>query len=87
MVESEACPQQLLDLAQIGAGREQVGCKGMAQRVRRSVVRQAELFAQAGDGELDDARRQRTAANAQEQAIIGLDGIRALCQIGFDLRR
>ena len=34
--------EQLLDLAQIGARRQEVGGEGMAQRVRRRRLRQTE---------------------------------------------
>ena len=43
----------------------------MAQRVRRRAVGQAERAAQLRDGELDDARRERAAAGADEQRALG----------------
>ena len=47
--------QEFLDLAEIGAGRQEVGCEGVAQRVGRRGLGKAEGVAQAGDCELDDA--------------------------------
>src|ERR1700675_3004006 len=64
--------EQFLDRADVAAAGEQVRGEGMPQRVRRRGLRQAERAAQPRHGELDDARRQRTALGADKQrAVVG----------------
>ena len=64
--------EQLLDGAQIGAGAEEMRGEGMAQRMRRRRLGQAERGARARDPELDDARaraacpaRRRTSGSSE----------------------
>jgi hypothetical protein len=47
--------EKLLDLAQVGAGREQVGCERVAQRVGRGGFGEGQFLAQALHGELDES--------------------------------
>ena len=62
--------EQFLDGAQVAAAREEMCGEGMAQRVRRRGIGQAERAAQAFHGELDDAGRQRPAAGAEEEGAV-----------------
>ena len=63
--------QQLLNGAQIAPRPQKVGCKGVAQRVRRRRVGQAERPAKASHVPLQDGRLQRTAACTPEQGRAG----------------
>src|SRR4051812_36416326 len=58
--------EQFLNRAQVAAAAEQMGGKGMPQRMRRRAVGQAERAAQPFHGELDDPRAERTAARPDE---------------------
>ena len=78
--------QELLDAAQVAAAGEEVGREGMAQRVRGRGIRQAERAAQRLDGELDDARRERAAAGADEQRALGRQRVGAEAQVCLDRR-
>ena len=59
--------QKFLDAAQVAALGEEMRREGMAQGVRRGAVGQAQGAAQLLDRELDDARRKRAAARADEE--------------------
>src|SRR5690606_9157289 len=48
--------EKLLDLAQVSAGREQMGREGVAERVRGRGLGKGQLVAHAGDCKLDQAR-------------------------------
>ena len=76
--------QKLLDGAQFAAAREQVRGEGVAQRVRRRGLGQAERAAQLRDRQLDDARRQRAAPRADEQRPLRREMIRAELQVVLD---
>ena len=70
--------EQFLDGAQIAAPVQQMGGKGMPQRVRRRAVGQAQRAAQPLHGELDNARTERTAAGADKDRPFGAKLMRAL---------
>src|SRR5665811_707495 len=74
-------PQQLLDRAQVRAGTQQMGRKGMAQRVRRRGVREAERDACSCHAKLDDARAKLLTARADEQRIVRAELRRAELQV------
>ena len=79
--------QKFLDGAQFAPAREQVRGEGVAQRVRRRGLGQAERAAQLRDRQLDDARRQRAAPRADEQRPLRREMIRAELQVVLDARR
>ena len=62
--------EQLLDGAQIGAGAKQMRGEGVAQRMRRRRLGQAERGARARNLELDDAGAELLPASADEQRIV-----------------
>lgn len=59
--------EQLLNGAQVAATREQVGRKGMAQRMWRRALWQAQIGAEFLNFALNDPGMERTAANAPKQ--------------------
>ena len=63
--------EQFLDGAQIAAAAEQMRGEGMAQAVRRRRGGQAERAAQPLHRELDDARRERPALDAEKERAVG----------------
>ena len=69
--------QQLLDGAQVAAGAQQVGGEGMAQRVRRHAVGEAELVADVAHALLHDGGIERAAARAEKKAWLAGSGFSA----------
>src|SRR4029450_2233221 len=63
--------EEFLDGAEIGAGAQQMRGEGMAQRMRRRRLGQAECCPGACDPELDDAGRKFLAAEADEKGVAG----------------
>ncbi len=80
-------PEQLLDGAQVPSPAEEMGREGVAERVGRGAVGQAEGAAQALHGELDDAGREGAAPHADEERVVGGERMRAEGEIGLDRPR
>jgi len=67
-------PEQLLDRAQVCSPLQQVGGKGMAQRVRTDAVTPARRGDIAPDESVDAPRRQTPASIVDEQRRCGQSG-------------
>ena len=63
--------QQFLDGAQVAAAAQQMGGKGVAQRMRRGRWRQAERAAQLRHAQLDQPWRQHAALDPAKQRLSG----------------
>src|SRR5690606_37886049 len=77
-------PEQFLDGPQVPAAAEQVRREGMAERVRRRARLEAEGAPQPRGRHLDDARRERAAADAAEKRLLRFEGEGAGADIGLD---
>src|SRR5262245_38803198 len=69
-------PQQLLDRAQVTAAGQQVRGERMAQGMRRSGFRQAELHAEFLHRQLHETRAEPLAFGTEEERAFGLAGDR-----------